>query len=321
VHREYQPVSHDHHTGAGRIRWRRLLVFALFAASAAYAMMGVYTVGPDEQAVVRRFGEALPQLRGPGLHFAFPGFERVDRIKLLQSRRVGVGVALTERTLGRRIEPQRAEGLTGDRNLILISAVVQYHVADVHDYLFRTDDVAALVESVAASALSSAVASMSVDDVLTVKRTVIRHDVLRACQEALDRYEAGVTVTSVTLEGLSPPQEVAHAFRDVNSAREDRQTTINAARAYASQILPQAESEARQTLLQAEADAGQLTQQAQGNAQHFGQIAAELAGNRELTARRLIVETMEEVLPRLKKIVLGADVGRQIDLELIEEGK
>jgi len=163
-----------------------------------------------------------------------------DRIKLLEPKRVGVGVGLTERVLGRRVEPQQAEGLTGDRNLIVISAVVQYHVADAHQYLFHVADVPALVENVTAAALSSVIASMNVDDVLTVRRLTIRREVMQAVQQTLDRCGAGVTVTSVTLEGLTHPQEVAFAFREVNSARQYRQTAINEARGYANLLLSQA---------------------------------------------------------------------------------
>jgi membrane protease subunit HflK len=274
--------------------------------------------------VVRRFGKALKEVRSPGLHFGFPyGIDRVTRLKVFERKRASVGMSLLERTQGRPIQPQEAECLTGDRNLILVSAIVQYQIRDDDPkaYLLNVADVPTLVSNVASSELTSAISSMNVDDVLTVERIAIQNKVMHATQTALDRYKAGVKVTSVSLEAVQPPQEVAQAFRDVTAAREDSQRTINEAQGYANRIVPEARGQARSILLAAEGYADEVVKTAQGQAERFTKMAAELASNRELTTRRLILETMERVLPRLKKIVLDDHGAGGVDLGIIESSQ
>ena len=319
MHRHNDPTPHRPHTDPRRPRRRRRWVGVPVWLALAYVATGFYSVQPNERAVVRRCGRALPGLRGPGLHFGLPyGFDRIDRVKVLELKRIGVGMGLSDRAVGRRAGPRQAEGLTGDRNLILISAIVQYRIADARAYLFAISDVPALVESVVASSLSSVIASMNVDDVLTVQRIAIQNEVVRASQVTLDRHGAGVQVTSVSLEGVTPPQEVARAFRDVTSAREDRLRTINEALGYANRLLPKARGEAQRMLLEAEGFSTEVVRKAEGDAERFTKIAAQLRQDRELTAKRLILETMEDVLPRLKKIVVGGGADENLDLGLFE---
>ena len=299
-----------------RIRWWALLPWL----AVAYAATGFYAVQPNEVAVVRRCGRLLPERRKPGLHFGFPyGIDRVDRLKILERKRVAVGTSLAERDLGRRVEPQQAECLTGDRNLILVSAIVQYQIERPEDYLVNVAGVPEVVRNAAGSALAGVVSSMKVDDVLTVERIAIQNEVRRATQTALDRYGAGVRVTSISLEGVTPPQEVAEAFRDVTSAREDRQRAVSEAQGYANRTLPQARGEAHQIRLEAEGYADEVVQKARGDVDRFAQMQAQLSpGNRRLTEKRLILETMERVLPRLNKVVVDSGTGDALDLGLIE---
>jgi len=312
VHRAYQPTSPS---PKRRTSWLALVPWLV----AAYALTGFYTVGTDERAVVRRCGKALAPLQLPGLHFGFPyGVDRVTRLKVFQPKRAGVGVSLAERSLGRRVQPQEAEWLTADHNLIVLSAVVQYRVADPNQYVFNVADVDTLVSNVAGSALTSIVTSMDVDDVLTVERLAIQDEVKRAAQEILSRYQAGVEVTSVSLEGVTPPQEVAQAFRDVTAARGDAERTVNEAQGYASRLVPEARGEAQRLLIDAEAYGDEVVEMARGDAERFTKMAQELSENRELTTKRLTLETLEKVLPRVKKIVLDGQATGAVDLGIIE---
>lgn len=312
MHRAYQPTPSS---PKRRTSWVAIVPWLV----AAYALTGFYTVGTDERAVVRRCGKALDQLQLPGLHFGFPyGVDRVTRLKVFQPKRAGVGAGLAERSLGRRVEPQEAEWLTADHNLIVLSAVVQYRVADPRQYVFRVADVDTLVSNVAASALTSIVTSMDVDDVLTVQRTAIQEEVKRATQEILGRYQTGVEVTSVSLEGATPPQEVAQAFRDVTAARGDAECTVNEAQGYANRRVPEARGEAQRLLIDAEAYGDEVVEKARGDAERFTNMAQELSENRELTTKRLTLETLEKVLPRLRKIVLDGRATGAVDLGIIE---
>ena len=335
MHRDYHPTPPR---PKRRLRWWRLLPWLLVA----YALTGFYMVQPNERAVVRRCGRALPQLSGPGLHFGFPyGIDRVVKIRIQEQKQVGLGMsrlsrsaaeASTEsatqsgvgmnqwsRALGRNLQPQQAECLTGDNNVIILSANVQYQIEDVHQYLFGTTNVPVLVENAVAGALCGEASAMHVDDVLTTRRGWIQEEVRRHAQETLDSYRAGVRITSVLLdERTEPPQEVADAFRDVTAAREDRQRAINEAQGYAARLSQSAEADADSTLQQAEAVAQQTTLLAESGAQRFRLMQAELVSGRELTIRRLILETMEEILPRMKKIVADKQASQTVDLGIIQ---
>jgi len=300
----------------GRRRGWLLIAAGLVLACAA---TGVYTVEPNEQAVVRRCGRMLPDLRGPGLHVGLPyGLDEVTRVRTAELKRVTAGAGALDRSLGRAAAPQQAENLTGDRNLLVVSAVVQYRVADARAYLFQAADVPALVEDLAASALASILTAMKVDDILTVERVAIQNAVQQAAQAALDRHGAGVQVTAVTLQIAAPPPEVAEAFRDVTIAREDRQRAVNEAQGYANRLLPQARGEAQRILLEAQGYAEETATKARGDADRFRQVAARLTADRQVTARRLVLEMAEEVLPRLVKIILDPPARPGLDLGIIE---
>lgn len=313
MHRAYHPTAEAERRP---FRWRALLPWV----AAVYLATGFYTVQPDEQAVVRRCGRLLGQIRSPGLHFGFPWpIDKVSRLKVLQTKLVGVGMSLSDRDVGRLAQPQQSESLTGDRNVIVAACMVHYRIADAVAYLLTTTDVGALVRDTAASALASAVSAAGVDDVLTIERVRIQDEVRRATQSLLDSYHAGVTVTSVSLEGVAPPQEVAEAFRDVASAKADQQRLIREAEGYEKRLVPQTRGDAERIHLEAEGYADEVVKKAQGDSERFTKMAAELANGRSLTVKRLILETMEEVLPRLKKIVVDDGHGQTVDLGLIEE--
>jgi membrane protease subunit HflK len=316
------------HTPARSLRplGPRPVLVLLLGLAAAWAATGFYALRTNEKAVVRRCGRALDALRTHGPHFGFPyGIDRVTRVKVLEFKRVAIGGGLADRALGRTAEPQKAECLTGDRNLILVSAIVQYRIRDntrdAKAALFAVADLPALVRNVAASALTDVLAGMNVDDVLTVERDTIRREVRRITQEVLDRYGAGVEIKAVLFPtgGIAPPQEVTAAFSDVNSARVDARRAIDEATGYQQRLLPEARGEDRRIRTEAEGFAEEVVQKARGDADRFRQVAAQLAKGRDVTTRRLILETMEEVLPRLKKIIVDGGTGQPIDLGLIEE--
>lgn len=334
MHRAYHPTPHRPRK---RLRWWRLLPWV----AAAYALTGFYSVQPNERAVVRRCGRVLPQLSGPGLHFGFPyGIDRVVKVRVQEQKQVGVGLSRLSRSageiaggtaspagvgisqwgraLGRQLQPQQAECLTGDDNVILLSANVQYQIENVHQYLFGTANIPVLVENAVAGALCGEVSAMEVDDVLTTRRDWIQAEVKRHAQETLDSYQVGVRITSVLLdERTEPPQEVADAFRDVTAAREDRQRSINEAQGYAARLHQSAEADADSLLQQAEAFAKKTTLLAESGAERFRMMQAELMEGRELTIRRLILETMEEVLPRMKKVMADKEASESVDLGIM----
>lgn len=318
MHRHHDPNEshHHHHAPAGDgWSWRRVAL-GLFAISlVGYLATGIFSVQPNEVAAVRRCGELLKPLRGPGLHFGLPyGIDRVDKIKLMQLKRVGVGLGLADRTVGRPLQPQLAEGFTGDRNLVVISAVVQYRISSAKDYLLTTVDVPALIENTAGSVLTTVIASMPIDDLITTQRIEVQTKVKAGAQELLDQHAAGIEIISVSLEGTAPPQEVAAAFADVTSAREDKEKAKNQALGYANRLAAEAKGEAARIGFEAQGYASEVKRRAEGDAARFTLMANELKGRRQLALKRLTLEALEEILPRLKKIMIDAETGGGLDL-------
>ena len=302
-----------------------MLAFLALAALVAWAVSGIYMVGPNERAVVWRFGRILPETRPPGLHAGLPyGLDRVTRVKMYEQKRVGIGLGLEDRNLGRTAQPSRAECLAGDRNLIEVSAVVQYEIVDARSFLARSAEVSATIENMATAELSSQIASRAVDDIFTTGRAEIQQNVLAALRDRLahlqrDGRGIGVQVNSVTLEAVAPPQEVAPAFRDVVAAREDRQRAVNEAQGYAAALFPSARGEAERIRLDAEGAAAETTEKARGEADRFDRMLAQLTAGRQLTLRRLVLEAMEEVLPRMKKIIVDEQSDKPVDLGVIDD--
>ena len=294
-------------------------IVAVVCLLIAYLATGFYAVKSGEHAVVRRCGRALIWPRGPGLHFGLPyGLDRVSRVRMSEHKRVAIGTTLSERALGRRPDPLQSECLTGDRNLIHLTAIVQYQVARPREYLFNVADIDLLVQGHAMSALSSAIADMHVDDVWTVKRISIQNEVRRTTQEALDRCWSGVKIASVSLESAAPPPEVAAAFQDVTAARGDASRVVYEATEYADQLKRRASAEADRLAIEAQGYHGEVIEKAHGDAERFLEAASKLSENRSLTARRLILETMEEVLPRMKKVIMDGNARQALNLGLFE---
>jgi len=328
MHRKYTPDHHEHHhdlsgsaAGLPRLRWR--WVAALLVG--AWLASGVFVVQPNERAAIWRCGKILDQLAGPGIHFGFPyGIDWVTRLKMYEQKRVHIGQGPNDRALGRAADLRRGECLTGDQNLILVSGIVQYDIVDARQYLTATGDVPGMVESLATAVLSTLVASRPVDDMLTMGRLEIQEKALAALRERLREHERlgqglGVQVNSFTLDIVTPPAEVAQAFRDVATAREDKQRSIHEAEAYANASLPAARGEAERIRLEAEGYAAESREMARGDTSRFEAMLASLGSAREVTVKRLVLETVEAVLPKLRKVVLDEGAGRQIDLGLWED--
>ena len=251
------PHGHEHPHGHARPGWRPNVWLFLLAALAAWAATGIYMVQPNQRAVVWRCGRILPEPTLPGIHCGLPWpIDRVTRLKVYEQKRVGIGLSLDDRNLGRVVDPRRAECLAGDRNLIAISAIVQYDILDAKAYLVRTADVPLAIENLATAELSAAIAARDVDDILTLGRLEIQQQVLAALKKRLAQWEdegrgLGVQINAVTLETVRPPQEVDEAFRDVISAREDQQRAVNEARGFAAALIPSARGEAERIRLEA----------------------------------------------------------------------
>ncbi len=268
----------------------------------AVVVTGVYSVGPGEQGVVRRFGREH-RTAGPGLHYAVPIAESVDVVNIEEVRRVEVGfngeVTINEEALM----------LTGDENIVEVHMVVQYRVADPTKYLFRLREPEASLHVASEVALRSVVGRTNIDDVMTTGRTQVQAATREVLQVLMDDYESGIEITEVKLDAVDAPDEVKDAFNAVTRAREDKEKLVNEARGYQEDKVPRARGEAQSIVRAAEAYKEQRVLRAQGDADKFDAMLSEYQKAKSITRHRLYLETMERVLAPLRnKIIIDKGV-------------
>jgi len=288
------------------------------ACLALWVLSGVYLVQTDRQAVVTRFGAVVEPRVYPGVHYALPWpIERVWKLKVRQLQRLVIGGEAADLVLGR-TQPLASQFLTGDQNIIQMRVVVQYSVGVPADYLFRSEDPAQTAKAAVESELTRRIARTGVDAVLTTEKLAIQDAVRGAAQRRLDDYSAGVELASVSIETVTAPPEAADAFRDVASARADTARIVSEAQSYANDLLPRARGEAMQNMESAEAYRISAVNDAAGDADRFTAVAAEYAKAPQVTAGRLYIEAMEEILPKIRKLIV--DPNGNVDLSIIERG-
>jgi membrane protease subunit HflK len=291
----------------------------LLVVLALWLLSGTYLIQPDQQAVVTRFGAVTEPRVHPGLHYALPWpVDSVYKLKVQQTRRLAIGGDLPDGVLGR-TQPNASQFITGDQNIINVNVVVQYSVSDPAQFLFHSQDVAAVIGSVIESELARRIAHAQVDDVLTTGKVAIQNSVREAAQRGIDAYRTGVVLASVNIDAVTPPAEAADAFRDVASARADAIRTVNESQGYASDLLPRARGEAAQLLESAQAYKESKVNIAAGDASRFTQIAAEYAKAPKVTADRTYIEAMEQILPKIKKMIV--DPNGTLDLTIVRKGE
>jgi len=258
---------------------------------------GVYSVGPGEQGVVRRFGREH-RTAGPGLHYALPMVESVDVVNIEEVRRVEVGFS------GETPINEEALMLTGDENIVEVQMIVQYRVADPTKYLFRLRDPERTLHVASEVALRSVVGRTNIDDVMTTGRQQVQAAARELLQNLMDDYEGGLEITEVKLDAVDAPDEVKDAFNAVTRAREDKEKLVNEARGYQEDKVPRARGEAQTIVRGAEAYKEQRVLRAQGDADKFNAMLAEYQKARSVTRQRLYLETMERVISPLKTKII-----------------
>lgn len=297
-----------------RIDGRQLL----FALVVFYFLSGTYFVRGDQQAVVLVFEKVAQSRILPGPHWTWPfPIARVEKLKTLEMKRLTVGVEPPDRILGRAAD-SRSQFLTGDQNVINVRLAVQFSIKEPVPYLYLSRDVHSVLAATVESALSSIVVRRRVDDLLTTEKIAVQQEVQNASQRLLDVYGCGISLWNISIESIRPPDEVLEAFRDVASAREDRERIKREADIYANDILPRARGEAYRRIEEANGYCERKVRESQGDAARFVSLAREYSKAPEVTSARLFLETMEEVLPRLKKVVVESGTGG-IDIDLIQK--
>ncbi len=284
---------------------------------------GIYIVNPGEVAVVRTFGNWNGDQQTEGLHWHIPwpverqdvlSIQRVQNMELgfRSVGEIGSGEGLVQR-------PTESRMITGDENLVDVQLVVQYRIRDAGAFLFNVKDPSEggrpdgfTLRDATASALRQVVGQRPIDDVLTTGKEVVQVETQQLLQRLLDDYGTGIMVVNVQLQDVQPPDEVQESFKDVISAREDRARFINEGEAYREDIVPRARGEAARIVQAAEAFKVERVREATGNASRFLERLREYRNHPEATRRRLYIEMMERILPRVEVIVVDDEIGGNV---------
>ncbi len=295
-------------TSGGRVL-RRFWPYLLAVVVVLWLASGIYIVPPESQGIVRVFGAWDRTLHEPGPHYAPPSpIGSVDVVPVLDVRRQEIGF----RTVGPgqlQDVPEEALMLTGDENIVDAQVIVQYRIIDPGQFLFVVVDADAMLKVATEAALRQVIGQGTVDDALTEGRGQIQESTRTKLQQILDSYGSGLLIQEVKLQAVRPPQPVEASFKDVVSALEDRSRLINEAEGYKEDILPKARGQAQQILREAEAYREQRILRANGDAARFISILTEYEKAREVTRQRMYLETIEQVLPMVRKFVLDSDAG------------
>jgi len=283
-----------------------------------WVLSGIYLVNPDQQAVETMFGKVVAPRVLPGLHYAWPWpIESVTKLKVRQLQRLVVGGDLPDSVLGR-TQPLASQFISGDQNIINMRVVVQYSVGIPADYLFQMQDVGKAVGSAVEAEMARRIAHRPVDAVLTTEKAAIQEEVRAAAQKRINDYRTGVQISTINIESVTPPPEAADSFRDVASARADAERVVNESQGYANDLIPKSRGEAQQMKEAAEGFKQKKINEASGDAARFTQVAAEYEKAAQVTGERLYVETMEQILPRIRKLIV--DKNGNLDLTIIRKG-
>jgi membrane protease subunit HflK len=277
-----------------------VLVIALYLAS------GIFVVAPEEQGVVRRFGKFV-RIESPGLNYHLPyPIETVVTPAVTRVKRVEIGFRTISPGPPARYQkfPAEALMLTGDENIVSAEAIIQYKILDPVSYLFHIILPEATVKNAAEAALRQVIGERKIDEALTIGKYEIQEETKKLLQGLLDWYKSGIFVAAVQLQDVNPPNEVQAAFKDVASAKEDKSKYINEAQGYRNDLIPKARGEAVKMTKEAEGYKIERIKKAEGDIAKFISILTEYKKGESITRARLYLETMEEILPTMNKVIV-----------------
>ena len=279
-----------------------------------WLLTGTYVVGPDEVGVVQTFGKHTRVTQsGLNYHLPYP-IETVQTPKVTEVKRVEIGFRTMGNNQYRAIEKESLM-LTGDENIVDAELIVQYKIKDAASYLFNFVMPVLTVREAAEASLRTVIGKHKIDEALTSGKFLIQEETKDLLQSILDKYGTGVLVVAVQLQDVSPPKQVRAAFKDVASAKEDKNRMINQAEGYRNDVIPKARGEAQAMISEAEGFREARVSRAEGEVAKFNAMLVEYKKAKVVTRKRLYLETMEEILPNINKYIIpGGDGGNLLNL-------
>ena len=294
--------------------WLCLVVFGAVGILAVTTSW--YTVDESEQAVVITFGQVDDYITTPGLHFKMPW--PIQKVETVSRETYSLTFGYTQAEDGTiNTKDSDAKMITGDEKIVLTDLVVQWRIVDPKKYLFNAQDPEEILHSATSSAIRSVIGSSKIDDALTSGKAEIEASTRDLLVSLLEKYDIGISVLGVKLQDVELPNaDVRAAFTAVTDARETKTTKINEAEKYQNQKISEAQGEKDAIISRAEGEKIARIEQANGDVAVFNKLYEQYASNKQITRERLMLETLEEVLPTAKIYIMNDDSGTMTYLPL-----
>jgi membrane protease subunit HflK len=284
-----------------------------------------YQISPEEIGVILRFGKFV-RTTDPGLHLKIPfGIEQLRKVPVQRQLKMEFGFRTTMPGIRTqyRVTPEtlrEAVMLTGDLNVVVVEWIVQYKIKDAYKFLFKVRNVDETFRYLNEAVVRKYVGDNSVDEVITVGRARIANEAREELQELCDIYEVGIDVNQLIFQDVNPPDPVKPSFNEVNESLQEKERKINEAWSEYNQEIPKASGEAEQTIRGAEGYATERVNRAQGDANRFVAIYREYARAPLVTRKRLYLEAINEILPKISKKIIFDEKQKNI-LPLLNLGQ
>ncbi len=291
----------------------RIIVIALVIIILAFGSF--FQIDPEEVGVITRFGKYTRTV-DPGLNVKIPFIEKVYKVPVERQQKVEFGFRTTKP--GIRTEYTRAGAkdeslmLTGDLNLADVEWVVQFRVEDAYNFLFKVRNPETTLRDISEASMRQVVGDRTVNEVLTVGRTEIASKVEELMQKLCREYSLGIKIDQVVLQDVNPPDPVKAAFNAVNEAQQEKETLINQAKSEYNKVIPKASGQAKETIQKAEGYATERVNNAKGEVARFNELYKEYVKAPEVTKRRIYLETMGSVIPKLGNKIITDQKGNNI---------
>jgi membrane protease subunit HflK len=293
--------------------WR---IIASFVFLVLILWSSIFQISTEEVGVITRFGEYVRQVE-PGLNFKIPLAEDVYKVPVERQQKLEFGFRTTRAGINSRYETSSSTKdeslmLTGDLNLAEVQWVVQYRVDNAYNNLFEVRDPQNTLRTLSEAAMRQIVGDRTVNEVLTVGRTEIGSKSQELIQKICRAYSLGIKIEQVVLQDVNPPEPVKAAFNAVNEAQQEKETLINQAKSEYNKVIPKARGQAEETIQQAEGYAAERVNNADGEAARFTALYNEFVKAPEVTKRRIYLETMSTVIPKIGNVVITDDKGNNV---------
>jgi membrane protease subunit HflK len=292
----------------------RMVKLALLVAAALLLLVtGYYQVEPDEVAVIQRFGKFV-RTTEPGPHFKIPLAETATKVPVKRQLKMEFGFRTLRAGAQSTFAPPSPETigeslmLTGDLNVGVVEWIVQFRIKDPGAFLFKVRDVPLTFRYMSEAAMRQVVGDHSVDEVLTIGREAIALLAKAELQRLCDMYGIGIEVQQLVLQDVNPPDPVKPAFNEVNQAIQEKERAINDAWADYNKAVPRAKGEAEQAIRSAEGYGLERVNNAEGDAKRFEALLEEYRKAPAVTRKRIYLEAMGQIMPKLgRKLILDED--------------